>query len=207
MILPIAALLLQITAVSANTGLEASKTETVRAASVDKGSEAGVDVDAAESSSRTASPDLPSAPEPRAQMDSSPAYEASEQRAFTAPLPLSAPASLSQSVPHDRSEKARRREWMALAIAEHSAAGFDAWSTRRALATGDAQESNPMLRPFAGNPSIYAAIQIAPVLFDYVSRRMMNSEHGWARHTWWVLQAVSTATSLGSGAHNLTIHR
>jgi hypothetical protein len=205
MILPIAALLLQMTAVSANTGLEASKAETVRAELADKRSEAGVDGNAAASTSTT-SPDLPSAPEPRAPKDSTPAYEAAEPRAFTAALPLSAPASFSQSMPHDRSEKARHREWMALAIAEHSAAGFDAWSTRRALATGDAQESNPMLRPFAGNPSIYAAIQIGPVLFDYVSRRMMNSEHGWARHTWWVLQAVSTATSLGSGAHNLTIH-
>jgi len=203
MILPIAALLLQITTVSANTGLGASRAETIRAALVDKGSEVGVDGNAG-SSSRTSSPDLPSAPEPGAPKDSSPTY-AAEPRPFTAPLPLSARTSLSQSMPPDRSEKTRRREWMALAIAEHSAAGFDAWSTRRALATGDAQESNPMLRPFAGNASIYAAIQIAPVLFDYVSRRMMNSEHGWARHTWWVLQAVSTATSLGSGAHNLTI--
>jgi hypothetical protein len=34
----------------------------------------------------------------------------------------------------------------------------------------------------------------------------MTSQHGWARRTWWILQAASTVTSLGSGAHNLTIH-
>lgn len=107
----------------------------------------------------------------------------------------------------DRSEKARRREWTALAIAQHSAAAFDAWSTRRALSTGDAQESNPMLRPFAGNASIYAAIQVGPVLFDYVGKQMMKSQYAWARRTWWVWQAVSAATSLASGAHNLTVRR
>jgi hypothetical protein len=118
---------------------------------------------------------------------------------------LPARPSLSESVLHKPSEKARRRGWIALAIAQHSAATFDAWSTNRALSTGNAQESNPMLRPFAGNPSLYVAIQAGPVLFDYLGRRMMTSRYGWARHTWWVLQAVSTATSIASGAHNLSL--
>jgi hypothetical protein len=105
----------------------------------------------------------------------------------------------------DRSEKLRRRNWLLLTIAQHSAATFDAWSTRQAISSGHALELNPMLRPFSGNASIYAVTQVFPVLFDYLGRRMMTSHHGWARHTWWIPQAVSTAASLASGAHNLTV--
>ncbi len=34
-----------------------------------------------------------------------------------------------------------------------------------------AQELNPMLRPFAGNASLYAAIQVAPLLMDYAGKK------------------------------------
>jgi len=125
-----------------------------------------------------------------------------------APLSLSGSGSmpLPKSQLQDRSKKLQHREWLVLSIAQHGAATFDAWSTRHAVSGGKAQESNPILRPFAGNASIYAAIQVGPVVFDYLGRRMMTSQHGWARHTWWILQAVSTVTSLASGAHNLSIH-
>jgi hypothetical protein len=113
--------------------------------------------------------------------------------------------SLPEPKVQDSREKPRRREWLALVVAEHSAATFDAWSTRRALSGNEAQELNPTLRPFVGNDSIYAAVQVGPVLFDYIGRRMMTSHHGWARHSWWVLQAVSAAASLVSGAHNLSL--
>jgi hypothetical protein len=115
------------------------------------------------------------------------------------------PVALSKSNLPSRSEKTRHRKWLVLTVAQHGAATFDAWSTRRVISRGEAQELNPMLRPFAGNASIYAAVQVAPVLFDYLGRRMMTSPHGWARRTWWILQTVSTATSLVSGAHNLSI--
>jgi hypothetical protein len=62
------------------------------------------------------------------------------------------------------------------------------------------------LRPFAENASLYAAIQVGPLVLDYVGKRMMTSQHGWLRHTWWIPQALSTAISLGSGAHNLGAH-
>jgi hypothetical protein len=106
----------------------------------------------------------------------------------------------------DRSSERRRREWLALSIAHHGAATFDAWSTRQAISTGQYRELNPALRPFAGNASLYAAIQVGPLVFDYLGRRMMTSQHSWMRHTWWVPQALSTAISLGSGAHNLSAH-
>jgi len=106
----------------------------------------------------------------------------------------------------DRPTQSQRRKWLALSITQHGAATFDAWSTRQAISTGQYRELNPALRPFAENASLYAAIQVAPLVFDYLGRRMMTSQHGWLRHTWWVPQALSTATSLGSGVHNLIAH-
>ena len=104
-----------------------------------------------------------------------------------------------------REEQWRRRIWLALSIAQSGAASFDAWSTRRVVSSGG-QELNPMLRPFSGNGSIYAAVQVTPLLLDYVGHRMMTSEHGWARHTWWMPQAIGTAMSIAGGAYNLSIH-
>src|ERR1700722_9806174 len=101
----------------------------------------------------------------------------------------------------------REREWLALSIAQHSAAGFDAWTTRRVLTTVDgAQEMNPFLRPFAGNASMYAAVQVTPTIIDFVSHRMMNSSHAWMRHTWWVPQVVGAVVSASSGVHNLGVY-
>jgi hypothetical protein len=90
-------------------------------------------------------------------------------------------------------------------IAQHGAATFDAWSTRQLICTGRYRELDPALRPFAENASLYAAIQVVPLALDYLGRRMMTSQHNFLRHTWWIPQALSTAASLGSGAHNLSI--
>jgi hypothetical protein len=95
--------------------------------------------------------------------------------------------------------------WLGLSIAQHSAAAFDAWSTRRAITRGGAQELNPMLKPFAGNSSIYAATQVAPTLLDLLGRRMMTSRHPLLRRTWWLPQVLGTAASVASGAHNLRV--
>lgn len=95
--------------------------------------------------------------------------------------------------------------WRGLAIASHGAATFDAWSTRHAITAHGAQELNPMLRPFAGNASLYAVIQIGPALMDYAGRKMMYSRHAWVRRLWWVPQGASFVSSLFCGAHNLSI--
>jgi hypothetical protein len=101
----------------------------------------------------------------------------------------------------------QHREWLALSIAAHGAAGFDAWSTRRVISSvPGAQEMNPFLRPFAGNASMYAAVQVLPTALDFLSRRMMHSEHAWARHTWWLPQAVSAVVSISSGVHNVGVY-
>src|SRR3989442_4298149 len=44
---------------------------------------------------------------------------------------------------HPSETVANRRLWYALAISSHSAATFDAWSTRRAVSSGQGRESKP----------------------------------------------------------------
>ena len=102
-------------------------------------------------------------------------------------------------------ERHKDHLWMGLGIATHSAATFDAWTTRRAITTAGAQELNPMLKPFAGNASLYAAIQVGPLMMDYVGRKMLYSRHSWVRHMWWVPQSASFASSLFCGVHNLGV--
>ncbi|HSZ18544.1 MAG TPA: hypothetical protein VK770_02070 [Candidatus Acidoferrum sp.] len=102
----------------------------------------------------------------------------------------------------------RRKEfmWKGLIIASSGAATFDAWATRHAITTSGAQELNPLLRPFAGNSSLYAAIQVGPALLDFAGRKMMYSRHPWVRRMWWVPQSASFVSSIFCGAHNLAYH-
>src|SRR5271156_2287826 len=97
-----------------------------------------------------------------------------------------------------------RREWLALMILEHSAAAFDAYSTREAISRG-AKEEDPLMRPFAHSPAIYAAIQVGPALLDVLARRMQRSQYNFVRRTWWLPQSVSTGSSIFSGVHNLSV--
>ena len=53
---------------------------------------------------------------------------------------------------------------------------------------------------------MYAAVQVAPTILDYLSRRMMNSRHDVLRNTWWLPQAVSAVVSVASGVHNLGVY-
>jgi len=103
-------------------------------------------------------------------------------------------------------ERHKDHIWMGFGIAAHSAATFDAWTTRRAITTAGAQELNPLLKPFAGNASIYSAVQVGPLVMDYVGRKMMYSKHSWVRHMWWVPQSASFASSLFCGVHNFGVH-
>jgi hypothetical protein len=94
--------------------------------------------------------------------------------------------------------------WLALALAQSSAATFDAWTTNREVAQGHT-ELNPLLRPVAGTPAMYAAIQATPILFDFIGRKMQHSENGTMRRMWWVPQVLGTVTSLGAGIRNLSV--
>jgi hypothetical protein len=97
-----------------------------------------------------------------------------------------------------------RRNWLMLSIVEHSAATFDAYSTRQAVSRG-ATEEDPLMRPFAHSPAIYGAIQVAPVLFDLLARHMQRSNYNFERRAWWVPQTASTGMSIFAGVHNLNI--
>ena len=96
------------------------------------------------------------------------------------------------------------RSWWALTIAQHGAAAFDAYTTRQAIGRG-AVEDDPLMRPFAHSPAIYAASQVSPVLLDLLSRRMMRSENPVFRRMWWVPQSGATAMFIFSGVHNLGV--
>jgi hypothetical protein len=96
--------------------------------------------------------------------------------------------------------------WFVLGALEHGAATFDAWSTRRNIETGAMHEADPIMRPFANSNAMYAAVQVAPVLFDLMSKQMLRNSHSWVRKSWWVPQSASTVASILSGAHNVAIH-
>ena len=96
------------------------------------------------------------------------------------------------------------RSWLALSLVQHGAATFDAYTTRQAIGRG-AVEDDPMMRPFAHSGAIYAAIQVGPVVLDYVARRMQHSENGTVRRMWFVPQSISTAGFIMSGVHNMGV--
>ena len=97
-----------------------------------------------------------------------------------------------------------RRQWLALAFLQHSAAVFDAYSTRQAVGHG-AVEDNPMLRPFAGSGAIYAATQVTPLFLDLAAYHMQRSEYSLLRRFWWMPQTLSAGLSIFSGVHNLHV--
>jgi hypothetical protein len=97
-----------------------------------------------------------------------------------------------------------RRNWLVLSVLEHGAASFDAYSTRQVISRGGIEE-DPLMRPFAHSPAIYAALQVAPVLFDVLARHMQRSQYNFERRTWWVPQTASTGMSIFAGVHNMSL--
>jgi len=104
-----------------------------------------------------------------------------------------------------RETQRQRVIWYGLAVAGHSGAAFDAWSTKRAVSGGYGQESNPLLRPFANSNAIYAATQVSPAVMDYLGKRMMVSQNRWIRKMWWVPQVAGASFSYAAGAHNVGV--
>lgn len=155
----------------------------------------------------TASLDVP--PEPAIEANSA-LPDAPVPIVATAPAPtafLKPGNPMTVSVAELRAENRRKQIfWRGLVIASSGAATFDAWSTRHAITTYGAQELNPLLRPFAGNGSLYAAIQVGPALMDFAGKKMMNNRHTWVRRMWWAPQSASFVSSIFCGAHNLAYH-
>jgi hypothetical protein len=101
-------------------------------------------------------------------------------------------------------ERPSRRAWLALSIMQHGAAAFDAYSTRAAISQG-AVEADPLMRPFAHSPAIYAANQVGPVILDLVARRMQRSNNAFMRRMWWLPQSAAAADFIFCGVHNLHV--
>jgi hypothetical protein len=99
-----------------------------------------------------------------------------------------------------------RKTWYALIAADHSAALFDAWSTRQVLATGG-RELDPMVRPFAHSPSLYPALQVVPLAMDYLGAKLAHSQSGTLRKMWWIPQVGAATGSFLCGAMNLPNRR
>jgi hypothetical protein len=97
-----------------------------------------------------------------------------------------------------------RRNWIILSAVQYGAAAFDAYSTRQAIQSG-AVERDPLMRPFAQSPAMYAAIQVGPLLLDYAARKMQRSRYDAVRKLWWVPQSATTLMYIGSGVHNLRV--
>jgi hypothetical protein len=207
MFLPLALLLLQpqiAPKISISTEMAVLHMPTV--ASMDSGVTAGEDsAPAAEVTAYAAA--MPAA-EARAALPEAPVPPTVEPVEAHAPIAFLNPTKqMKVSVEQLIAENRRKQMlWKGLAIASSGAATFDAWSTRHAITTAGAVELNPMLKPFAGNGSLYAAIQVGPALLDFAGKKMMYSRVSWVRHMWWVPQSASFVSSMFCGSHNLAFH-
>ncbi len=172
---------------------------------------ASVSLDAAKDSYLSRA--LPSAPEPKIKSDTEIAADSNPAGVTPAPaaepiVPGSAPLAIRPGKPAFNPENVSERQkkvWYALTFASSGAAGFDAWSTRRAISGGYGTESNPLLRPFAHSNALYLATQVSPLVLDYVGRKMMTSRHPLLRRMWWLPQSAGTGMSLFAGVHNVGV--
>ncbi len=169
---------------------------------------ASVSVDTARES--TPSKALPSVPDPKIKTDAEVA--AGSNSAGVTPAgeaepvtPGSSSLSLRPAVSREDVSERKKKLWYGLTIASSSAAGFDAWSTRRAISGGYGTEANPMLAPFAHSNALYVATQVSPLVLDFVGRKMMTSQYPALRKMWFVPQSLGTAVSLFAGVHNVGV--
>lgn len=139
---------------------------------------------------------LPSAPTPKVKTDA----EAIEPRTAAQPIQPLKPA-----FGRTRETPRQRKMWYGLMAAGHAGAAFDAWSTRRALSNNAGTEGNPLLRPFAHGPALYAVTQVSPLFMDYLGKRMMTSQDRWVRKLWWLPQTMGAGFSFAAGAHNVGV--
>jgi hypothetical protein len=146
-----------------------------------------------DSAARTALPDAPIA-------KSEPAVESSP----LAVKPFSS-APLKSATERPAPTARQQKLWYTFTAVGHSAAAFDAYSTRRAVSGNFGTESNPLFRPFAHSNAIYAATQVSPAFMDYVGRRMMTSSHPTLRRFWWVPQVAGAGFSFSAGIHNYSL--
>ena len=96
------------------------------------------------------------------------------------------------------------QRWLMLAILQSSAATLDAWTTNRAVGAGHT-ELDPLLRPAAGTPAMYAAVEVVPLILDLIGLKMRHSENGLLRRAWWLPQTIGANASFGAAVRNLAV--
>jgi len=93
-----------------------------------------------------------------------------------------------------------------LSTAVYLAAEFDAATTYHLLHScgNRCYEANPMVRPFAGNPSIFLALGAGAYAVNYFAGRLKARGHPkWAT----ALRVIAIGTHAGAGAHALALDR
>jgi hypothetical protein len=154
---------------------------------------------------RTDEPALPDSPVAKISDSTSSDTAASDVSAISSGAAGVQPFSNSPVRPAGRTALETPRErntWYALLAVSHSAAVFDAYSTRRAISGHYGVEGNPLLRPFSHSNAIYAATQVSPALMDYLGHRMLRSNNTLLRRFWWLPQAAGASLSISAGVHN-----
>src|SRR5260370_9466545 len=115
---------------------------------------------------------LPSAPAPKVKADPEPIVPNAAALPFQPVKP---------AFTRPRETPRQRIMWYGLAVAGHTGAAFDAWSTRRAISGCFGQESNPFLKPFSNSNAIYAPTQVSPAFFDVPGKLRMVGQNRLAR--------------------------
>jgi hypothetical protein len=143
---------------------------------------------------------LPAVPEAKVKTDMELAAEPVPARPGFQPGTPLRPAST-----HYSETRTQRKIWYGLVAAGHTAAVFDAWSTRAVLSGNYGTEQNPLLRPFAHSGILYAATQVSPLMMDYLGKHMMTSRSPLLRKMWWLPQSAGAGFSFAAAAHNASI--
>jgi hypothetical protein len=154
---------------------------------------------------RTDEPALPDSPVAKISDSSSSDPAASDASAISSTAAGVQPFTNSPVRPAGRTELEtphERNTWYTLMALSHTAAVFDAYSTRRAISGHYGVEGNPLLRPFSHSNAIYAATQVSPAVMDYLGHRMLKSQNTLLRRFWWLPQTAGASLSISAGIHN-----
>jgi hypothetical protein len=90
-----------------------------------------------------------------------------------------------------------------MAVSLNLAAQFDAATTYTVLNTiPGSREGNPLLRPFASNPSIFPVVAATSLSLNWLARR--EGSHGHGRVAFWI-RALTIGSHVACGVHNITL--
>ncbi len=86
-----------------------------------------------------------------------------------------------------------------LLAAANGSAGFDAWTTQRAMRHGGVREMNPVVRPFARSSAVYGATQGDIIVPEFLMGKLPK-KWKWVGYAW---LAGAAGMHVGLGMQNL----